>query len=149
QHGAMARIHGIALVSLILGGTALWLLLARSSGSAPEPEPEGRAPFRHEEPEKPGPNISGGRVEGEGGPAAKKSEPAAKPKPVPEPGSDAALPSNLVLRVRGIPGNVALPKYRWTAWAQGQRQSGSADEEGGDVGLRMPKGTGYRVLLEA
>jgi hypothetical protein len=141
----MARIHGIVLVTLILGGTALWLLLAQPSGSSAEPisGPQGgRA-----EPEPPGPLLPGVREEVKGSGTAKQPE-VSKP-PVPAGGGEAAGPADVVLRVRGIPGNVMLPKYRWTLWAEGQRRTGTADEQGGDTGLRMPKGTPYRVLLEA
>lgn len=142
----MARIHGIALVTLVLGGTALWLLLALPPDGGAGPEDGGpktpQGTKTQAEPE--GPAI---RVEVPGTGAAKPPDevPAAKSTPG---GTDVEKAPDLTLRVRKIPGNAPLPRFKWTLTAGEEKTSGTADEKGSDVGLRLPPGTACKIRIE-
>lgn len=146
----MARTHGIVLLALVLGGTGLWLTLAR--GNAHDPLP-GSGAASHAATSRPPPDDPPAhRVAIDREAPAPPSQPdPASPTSTPElpgPGSDPPDPG-LRVRVRSLPEGVPLPGFRWTLWSEGRRSTGVADADGADVVLPLAAEQPFTLLLEA
>ena len=141
----MARVHGIAVLGLILLGTGLWFALADDDELAPAPAPGPAAAKAPQIPDQ----AATARVEQ---PLPPSEGPAVSPAPAPAPPAAAppaaveAAPITVELHVRDLATQAPLPAFQWRWRSGNDKQTG--DGADGQARLAVPPGAPFELLLE-
>jgi len=141
----MGRIHAVAILLAIGGGTALWLSLARPDDVAPplDTGPGARDAARP----APDPAARVGRTEVAGATADTPAAPTPQDAGTAAPGP-AATAANVLLRASDLAHKAPLPRFRWTfAAAAGAALRGQGHD--GVAELQLPAASAGHLLVEA
>ena len=142
----MGRIHAIAILLAIGGGTAMWLSLSRSDDVAPPLErgPAARDPARP----APEPAARVDRTDVAGGTADKAPAPSAPQEAGTAAPGAAVTAANVLLRAGDLAHKSPLPRFRWTfAAATGAALRGQGSD--GVAELHLPAASAGHLLVEA